>query len=94
MAEHELGARYGTRNRDTIAAQKRVFNEYSLLPPGESLRNGGAANAAGVISGPAPRALCASVQMQREGGGDSVFLTSLEPWRKGEAVDLNTEDER
>jgi enoyl-CoA hydratase len=27
--------------------------------------------------------------MQQKGSGDSVFLTDLEPWARGEVVDLN-----
>lgn len=85
----ELAARYATRNRDTIAAQKRVFNEYALLAPADSLRAEGAANAAGVVSGPAPGALRAWVAQQQQGDGDSVFLTGPEPWAEGRVVDLN-----
>jgi enoyl-CoA hydratase len=85
----ELGARYARRNRDAIAAQKRIFNEDLSLPPAQSLRREGAANVAGIVSGPAPRALRAWVEMQQRGGGESVFLTDPEPWVRGEAVDLN-----
>jgi enoyl-CoA hydratase/carnithine racemase len=85
----ETAARYATRNRDTIAAQKRIFNEYALLPPDDALRAEGATNAAGVIGGPAPRALRAWLQMQHDGGGDSTFLTNLDPWRDGAVIDLN-----
>ena len=88
----ELGARYATRNRNTIAAQKRIFNEYSLLAPADSLRAEGASNASGVYSGVAPQAMRAWVKMQREGDGDSVFLTNLEPWQRGEVLDLNPDD--
>jgi enoyl-CoA hydratase len=88
----ELGALYATRNRSTIAAQKRIFNEHALLSPAASLRAEGATNAAGVISGVAPRALQAWVAMQEEAGGDSVFLSNLEPWRRGEVVDLNPDE--
>jgi enoyl-CoA hydratase/carnithine racemase len=87
----EMGGRYATRNRDTIATQKRIFNEYALLPPAESLRAEGAANASGVVSGVAPRALRKWVEMQRELSGESVFLANLEPWRRGEVVNLNEE---
>jgi hypothetical protein len=69
-----------------------VFNEYALLPPAGSLRAEGALNVAGILSGVAPRALRAWVQMQRESGGDSVFLTNLEPWQRGEVIDLNADD--
>ncbi len=85
----EMGARYARRNRNTIGVQKRIFNEDLLLSPADSLRREGTANAAGVLSGPAPRALRAWVDMQQDGTGDSVFLTDLEPWVRGGVVDLN-----
>jgi enoyl-CoA hydratase/carnithine racemase len=85
----EMGERYATRNRQTVAAQKRIFNEYALMSPSEALRAEGAANAAGVVSGVAPRALRKWVDMQEELGGESVFLANLEPWRRGEVLDLN-----
>jgi enoyl-CoA hydratase len=85
----ELGARYAQRNRNNVAVQKRIFNEDYLLPPAESLRREGIANAAGILSGPAPHALRAWVDMQQKGTGDSVFLTDLEPWMQGNVVDLN-----
>jgi enoyl-CoA hydratase len=85
----ELGARYAQRNRNNIAVQKRIFNEDYLLPPAESLRREAAANAAGILSGPAPHALRAWVDMQQKGTGDSVFLADLEPWMQGNVVDLN-----
>ncbi len=88
----ELGARYATRNRDTIAAQKRIFSEHILRSPAASLRAEGATNAAGILSGVAPRALQAWVQLLQESGGDSLFLTDLEPWRRGEVIDLNPDD--
>ena len=85
----ELGARYARRNRDNVAVQKRIFNEDYLLPPAESLRREAVANAAGILSGPAPHALRAWIDMQQKGTGDSVFLTDLEPWIQGNVVDLN-----
>lgn len=87
----ELAARYAKRNRDTVAAQKRIFNEYAWLSPADSLRAEGAANASGVVSGVAPRALRKWVEMQRELGGESVFLANPEPWQRGEVLDLNDE---
>jgi enoyl-CoA hydratase len=77
------------RNRDTVAAQKKIFNENLVLSPAESLRREGAANASVIMSGPGPRALQKWVDMQRAGNGDSVFLTEREPWMRGEVVDLN-----
>jgi enoyl-CoA hydratase/carnithine racemase len=85
----EMAELYATRNRQTVAAQKRIFNEYALLSPADALRAEGAANAAGVVSGVAPHALRAWVERQRELDGESVFLADLEPWRRGEVVDLN-----
>ncbi|WP_396919330.1 enoyl-CoA hydratase/isomerase family protein [Mycolicibacterium sp.] len=84
-----LGARYAKRNRDTVAVQKRIFNEDYLLSPAESLRRESAANVAGILSGSAPHAMSAWVDMQQKGTGDSVFLTDLECWVQGDVVDLN-----
>lgn len=88
----ELGARYATRNRDTVAAQKRVFNEYAFRSPADAYRAEGAANASGVLSGVAPKALRRWLEMQREIGGESVFLANPDPWRRGEAIDLNDKE--
>jgi enoyl-CoA hydratase len=85
----QLGARYARRNRDTIAAQKKIFNNDYFRAPSDSLRQEGAANAAAVSSGPAPQALRAWLDKQRAGNGDSVFLTDLQPWIRGDVVDLN-----
>jgi enoyl-CoA hydratase len=85
----ELGARYARRNRETIAAQKRVFNENLGLNPSESLRRESAANVSAILSGPASQALQRWIDMQRAGTGDSVFLTELKPWAQGEVVQLN-----
>jgi enoyl-CoA hydratase/carnithine racemase len=87
----DMAHRYAARNRQTIATQKRIFNEYALMSPADSLRAEGAANAAGVVSGVAPHALRRWVEKQQELDGESVFLADLEPWRRGEAVDLNPE---
>jgi hypothetical protein len=84
-----VAERYATRNRQTVAAQKRIFNEYALMSPPDALRAEGAANAAGVVSGVAPRALRKWTEMQKELDGESVFLANLEPWRRGEVLDLN-----
>jgi enoyl-CoA hydratase/carnithine racemase len=86
----ELGARYARRNRDTIAAQKKVFNENLVLNPAESLQRESAANISTILSGPAPQALQKWLDMQRN--GESVFLTDLQPWIQGELVQLNTEE--
>jgi enoyl-CoA hydratase len=88
----ELGARYARRNRDTIAAQKKVFNENLVLNPAESLHRESAANVSTVLSGPAPQALQKWLGMQRN--GESVFLTDLEPWIQGELIQLNIEEVR
>ncbi|MCW2626781.1 enoyl-CoA hydratase/isomerase family protein [Mycobacterium sp.] len=85
----ELGARYARRNRDTIAAQKKVFNENLVLNPAESLQRESAANVSGILSGPAPQALQKWLDMQRAGNGASVFLTDLQAWIRGEVVPLN-----
>jgi enoyl-CoA hydratase len=87
----ELGARYARRNRDTIAAQKKVFNENLVLAPAESLLRESAANVSNILSGPAPLALQKWLDMQRAGNGDSVFLTDLEPWIQGDVVALNAD---
>ena len=86
----DLGARYARRNRDTIAAQKKVFNENLVLNPAESLQRESAANVSAILSGPAPRALQKWLDMQRN--GESVFLTDLAPWIHGELVQLNEEE--
>jgi enoyl-CoA hydratase len=86
----ELGARYARRNRDTIAAQKRVFNDNLFLDPAESLRRESAANVSTILSGPAPLALRKWLDIQRA-DGESVFLTDLQPWIQGELVQLNAE---
>ncbi len=86
----EVGARYARRNRDTIAAQKKVFNENLVLNPAESLQRESAANVSTILSGPAPRALQKWLDMQRN--GESVFLTDLAPWIQGELVQLNIEE--
>jgi enoyl-CoA hydratase/carnithine racemase len=86
----ELGARYARRNRDTIAAQKKVFNENLVLSPAESLQQESAANVSTILSGPAPQALQKWLDMQRN--GESVFLTDLAPWIQGELVQLNIEE--
>src|SRR3981189_132097 len=85
----ELGARYARRNRDTIAAPKKVFKENLVLTPAESLQRESAANVSTILSGPAPQAMQKWLEMQRAGNGDSVFLTDLEPWIQGEVVQLN-----
>jgi hypothetical protein len=59
------------------------------LAPADALRAEGVANVAGVLGGPAPRALRAWVEMQRKPGGDSVVLTNPEPWSDGTAIALN-----
>ncbi|MDT5338891.1 MAG: hypothetical protein QOD90_4396 [Mycobacterium sp.] len=85
----ELGKRYARRNRDTIAAQKKVFNENLVLAPAESLRRESAANISTILSGPAPQALQKWLEMQRAVNGESVFLTDLQAWIQGEVVQLN-----
>ena len=87
----ELGARYARRNRDTIAAQKKVFNENLVLSPAESLQRESAANVSTILSGPAPQALQKWLEMQRA-NGESVFLTDLQPWIQGDVVQLNAEE--
>jgi enoyl-CoA hydratase len=83
----EIGARYARRNRDTIAAQKKVFNENLVLNPAESLHRESTANVSAVLSGPAPHALQKWLGMQRN--GESVFLRDLQPWMQGGVVPLN-----
>jgi enoyl-CoA hydratase len=85
-----LGARYARRNRNTIAAQKKVFNENVVLNPAESLHHESASNVSTILSGPAPQALQKWLDMQRN--GESVFLTDLAPWVQGETVQLNADE--
>jgi enoyl-CoA hydratase len=87
----ELGARYARRNRNTIAAQKKVFNENLVLHPAESLHRESAANVSTILSGPAPQALQKWLEMQRA-NGESVFLTDLQPWIQGDVIQLNAEE--
>lgn len=89
QAAQQLAARYATRNRNVVAAQKRIFNEDALLSAPDSLLWEGAANASGILSGPASEALAAWVETQERTGGDSVFLTNPDAWVRGAAVDLN-----
>lgn len=88
-AAQRAAAIYARRNRATIAAQKKIFNEDYFRRPAESLRLEGATNASGAVAGPAPRALRAWVEMQQARGGDSAFLTDLDQWSAGTVVDLN-----
>jgi enoyl-CoA hydratase len=88
----ELGARYARRNRDTIAAQKKVFNDNLVLARAESLRRESVANVSTILSGPAPQAPQKWLEMQGESDGESVFLTKLEPRIQGGVVQLNEEE--
>ena len=49
---------------------------------------------AGVVTGPAPDALRAWIEMQHDAGGDSVFLANPDPWRRGAVLDLNKDKEQ
>ena len=82
-------ARYATRNRDNVAAQKRIFYEFALLPPRESLLREGAANSAGIVNGVAPKAMRLWVEHQTAHDGESVFIADPKPWVEGTALDLN-----
>lgn len=83
-----MAARYARRNRGTVAAQKRIFNENLGLRPAESLRHEGALSASAMSADAAATALRKWVDMQAP-DGDSVFLTEPGPWTTGEAVRLN-----
>jgi enoyl-CoA hydratase/carnithine racemase len=48
-----LATVYARRNRATVAAQKRIFNEHHALPPGDSLRRDGAMSAVSINAAPA-----------------------------------------
>ncbi|CAN5456406.1 hypothetical protein BH11ACT7_BH11ACT7_38030 [soil metagenome] len=85
----ELATVYARRNRDTVAAQKQIFNTQHALSPVDSLCREGAMSASSASAAPAAAALREWVNMQLEDGGDSVFLTRPEPWVDGAAVALN-----
>lgn len=78
--------RYASRNRATVAAQKRIFFEHSVRSPTDSLRHEAAASLAAATSERTRRALRVFVRAQRRAGGESPFLADLEPWADGRAV--------
>jgi enoyl-CoA hydratase len=82
----ELAARYARRNRDTVAAQKRIFSEYALFPPAQALARESAASLATITSGATRDALRRFVTTAQRHGGASPFLTDIEPWVDGTAT--------
>jgi enoyl-CoA hydratase/carnithine racemase len=85
----ERARRYASRNRATVAAQKRILFEHARRSPAESLRHEAGASLAATTSRGTRRALRAFVQAQRRAGGESPFLADLEPWAHGTAVDFD-----
>jgi enoyl-CoA hydratase/carnithine racemase len=83
---HGLAARYARRSRETVAAQKRIFGEYALLPPAQALQRESAASLATITSGTTREALRRFVTTAQADGGASPFLTDIEPWAEGTAT--------
>ncbi len=82
----ELATRYARRNRDTVAAQKRIFGEYAQLPPGQALHRESAASLATITASDTREALRRFVATQQDAGGASPFLTDIRPWVEGTAT--------
>lgn len=82
----ELAARYARRSRGTIAAQKRIFSEYALLPPAQALRRETAASLSTITSERTRQTLHGFVTVQREHSGASPFLVDIHPWVSGTAI--------
>lgn len=82
-----LAARWARRDRNVVAAQKRILFEHALEAPEECHRREAAASLAATTSEPTRRALRAFVAAQRRVGGDSPFLADIEPWVEGAAVE-------
>jgi enoyl-CoA hydratase len=87
-----LAARYASRPRVNVAAQKRVFAGAYSDPHSAGLTEEGVAQMSSVMSPVTVEALRRWVQMQD--GGDSVFLTAPETWAAGTEVDMNPVGEK
>jgi enoyl-CoA hydratase/carnithine racemase len=81
-----LAARYARRPRPVVAAQKAVFND--TVPLSESLTREAVAQIVG-LSTPTTRAALRCWLDRQDPSGDSTFLTDLQPFRDGTALDLN-----
>jgi enoyl-CoA hydratase len=82
-----LAARYATRPRVNVAAQKRVFARAYSDAHTVGLTEEGVAQLSSIMSPTTVEALRRWVQMQD--GGDSVFLTQPDGWVAGTELDLN-----
>jgi enoyl-CoA hydratase len=85
----ELGARYARRPRSVVAAQKAVFHDDVTLS--ESLTREAIAQMVGLSTRMTRAALSCWLHRQ-DRSGDSTFLTDLEPWRDGTALDMNADE--
>ncbi|GLZ49161.1 enoyl-CoA hydratase [Actinomycetospora sp. NBRC 106375] len=85
-AAQELAARYARRPRSVVAAQKAVFHDD--VPLSESLTREAVDQMIG-LSTRVTRAALRCWLRRQDPSGDSTFLTDLEPWRDGTALDMN-----
>jgi enoyl-CoA hydratase/carnithine racemase len=83
----ELAARYATRPRVNVAAQKRIFAAAYSDSYSTGLTEEGVAQMSSIMSPVTLGALRRWVQMQD--GGDSVFLAAPETWFAGTELDMN-----
>jgi enoyl-CoA hydratase len=85
-AAQELAARYARRPRPVVAAQKAVFHDD--VPLSESLTREAVDQMVGLSTRVTRAALRCWLRLQ-DPSGDSTFLTDLQPWRDGTALDMN-----
>ena len=83
-----VAARYASRPRKVVGAQKPIFNDFVSLA--ESMTREAIAQAVGLGTFTTRAALTRWIQLQ-DPSGDSTFLTDPEPFYDGTALDLNVE---
>jgi enoyl-CoA hydratase len=83
-----LAARYASRPRATVAAQKRIINRGYEVPVRSTLMWEGIAQVTGLPTATTTAAL-REWRRQQHPDGTSVFETGGAPWIEGTAVDLN-----
>lgn len=88
----QLAARYATRPRVNVAAQKHIFAAAYSDPHSTGLTEEGVAQMSSIMSPVTVGALRRWVQMQD--GGDSVFLAAPETWIAGTELDMNPADDK